>query len=138
VDERREDPHGPESLSVAWFRSGAISVSKLEHYTLSPLHPTGQHKAKLWRSVFGLGPGQRLLLARLIFEQLTQVKAIEEREPRVHEEDPSRLTRRFTLDIPRFKGPNGNVAPVRTNWALDPDKDEPHLATAFLKKTTKR
>jgi hypothetical protein len=78
-----------------------------------------------------------LLLARLIFDQLAQVEAIEEREPTVHEEDPRRLTRRFTLDIPRFKGPNGNVAPVRTSWALDPDKDGPHLATAFPKKTTK-
>jgi hypothetical protein len=105
---------------------------------LSPLHPTGQHKARRWRSVFGLEPGQGLLLARLIFDQLAQVEAIEETEPKVHGEDPSRLTRRFTLDIPRFKGPNGNVAPVRTNWALDPDKDKPHLATAFPKKTTKR
>jgi len=110
-----------------------MSVSKLERYILSPLHPKGQHKAKLWRSVFGLESGQGLLLARLIFDQLDQVEAIEEREPKGHEEDPSRLTRRFTLDIPRFRGPNGNVAPVRTNWALDPDKDEPHLGTAFPK-----
>ena len=114
-----------------------MSVSKLEHYILSPLHPKGQHKARRWHSVFGLGPGQGLLLARLIFDQLAQVGAIEEKEPAVHRENPSRLTRRFTLDIPRFEGPNGNVAPVRTNWALDPDKDEPHLATAFPKKTTK-
>jgi hypothetical protein len=138
VDERREVLHGPESPSVVWFRSGTISFTKLEHYILSPLHPTGQHKARLWRSVFGLEPGQGLLLARLIFDQLAQVEAIEETQPKVHREDPRRLTRRFTLDIPRFKGPNGNVAPVRTNWALDPDKDKPHLATAYPKKTTKR
>ena len=133
MDERTEVPHGPESPGVAWFRSGTIGLNKLEHYILSPLHPKGQHKAKLWRSVFGLEQGQGVLLARLIFDQLDQVEAIEETQPKAHEENPSRLTRRFTLDIPRFKGPNGNVAPVRTSWALDPDKDEPHLSTAFPK-----
>ena len=80
MTERGEVPHGPESPGVDWFRSGTISVRKLEMYALSPLHPKGQHKAKRWRSVFGLGQDQGLLLARLIFEQLVQVEAIKERK----------------------------------------------------------
>jgi hypothetical protein len=37
------------------------------------------------------------------------------------------------LVIPSFRGPNGNVGPVLTAWALDPDVGEasPHLVTAF-------
>ncbi len=81
--------------------------------------------------MFGLEHGHGLLLARLIFEQLIQVEPVRERVPKAHEEDPTKLTRRFTLDIPRFRGPNGNVAAVRTNWALDPGEQEPHLSTAF-------
>lgn len=131
MPEHREIPHGPKNPSIDWFRSGTISVRKLEMYALSPLHPRGQHKARRWRSVFGLEHGHGLLLARLIFEQLIQVEAVRERVPKAHEEDPTKLTRRFTLDIPRFRGPNGNVAAVRTNWALDPGEQEPHLSTAF-------
>jgi hypothetical protein len=35
------------------------------------------------------------------------------------------------LLIPDCVGPNGNVAPLLTAWALDPDNDLPHLSTAF-------
>jgi hypothetical protein len=123
--------HGPENPDLDWFQSGTIDVSKLNRYVLSPLHPTGHHKARAWSSIFGLGQGDEELLADLIREQLVQVEQIEERPPKAHVEDPAELTRRWTLFIPQFRGPNGNVARVRTLWALAPGKDKPHLASAL-------
>ena len=127
-----EASHGPDNPDLDWFLSGIIDVSnKLDNYVLSPFHPLRQHKAKKWRSMFGLVQGDGERLAGLIREQLIQVEEIVEREPQTLLEDPSNQARRFTLDIPQFRGPNGNVAMVRTNWALDPDKERPHLATTF-------
>lgn len=123
--------HAPEDLSLDQFLSGTIDIIKLNEYILSGSHRKGHHKAKLWNSVFGIGERQGDLLKTLIVEQLSQVEEIWEREPISHLEDIEKLTRRFTLDIPDFRGPNGNVARVRTNWALDPGKDVPHLSSAF-------
>jgi hypothetical protein len=117
---------------VDWFLSGTIDVSKLDSYTLSLLHPKGRTQARVWRSVFGLERGDGHLLASLIKEQLVQVEEIKERKPKTFTEDPSKQARRFTLDVSQFRGPNGNVARVRTNWALDPDKERPHLSTALV------
>lgn len=128
-------PHGPENPDLDWFLSGTIDVSKLEKYTLSPLHPDGQHKARVWRSVFGIESGDGELLARLIMEQLVHAK-IKESTPKPFDEDPSKLARRFRLDIPRFRGPNGRVARVRTDWALHPDNERPHLGTALVQLTS--
>jgi len=133
MPESREVPHGPENPDLGWFRSGTIDVNKLENYALSLLYADGQHHARMWRSVFGVESGDGNLLANLIMEQLVQVERIEEREPKAHSEDLSRVSRRFTLDIPQFRGPNSNVSRVRTNWALDPDEERPHLVTAFHK-----
>ncbi len=133
--EEGKAPHDPESPDLDWFLSGTVDVGKLENYTLSPLHPDGHNKAKLWRSVFGVKSGDGELLAGLIMEQLVQVEEIQESDPKPFTEDPSKRARRFRLDIPRFRGPNGNVARVRTDWALDPDKEKPHLATAFPRLT---
>jgi hypothetical protein len=43
------------------------------------------------------------------------------------------VIRRWELVIPSFRGPNGNVGPVLTAWALDPDVGQasPHLVNAF-------
>jgi hypothetical protein len=63
------------------------------------------------------------LLWDLIREQLGQAKP---------EEKPRRGgTRRWGLLIPAFVGPNGNVAPVLTAWALEEEEAVPHLVTAF-------
>lgn len=135
MPERREVPHGPENPGLDWFLAGTIDVEKLNNYTLSLSHPKGGGQARLWRSVFGLERGDGELLARLIMEQLAQAE-VKESTPKPFDEDPSKVARRFRLDIPRFTGPNGRVAKVRTDWALDPDKERPHLGTALVKLTT--
>jgi hypothetical protein len=116
--------NGPpaEPPLVEWFASGTIALTKLDGYLLSPTHPKGRHKARLWQSFFGFNPGDGPLLAALIRRQLHQAKPAEMKPTNV---------RRWELVIPRFLGPNGNVGPVLTAWALEPGRNHPHLTTAF-------
>jgi hypothetical protein len=124
----------PSSPPVEWFALEGIidRERKLDGYLLSPTHPDGRHKLRLWQSVFGIGVGDAELLERLIREQLEGAEPVE-KEVKNPAEDPSEVIRRWELVIPSFRGPNGNVGPVLTAWALDPDVGEasPHLVTAF-------
>lgn len=119
----------PLPVSTEWFIHGIIEKRKLEEYLLSPIHPDGMHKLRLWQSVFGIGEGDADLLERLIRSQLSQASP-EEHKLVVTKDDPPRTVRRWELVIPRFRGPNGNEGTVSTAWALDPDKEHPHLTTA--------
>jgi filamentous hemagglutinin len=107
---------------VEWFVAGIVAARKLDAYLLSPTHPTGRHKARLWGSVFGFTQGDDALLEKLIREQLDQATPVEMK---------STTVRKWELVIPRFRGPNGNEGPVLTAWALAPGKDRPHLTTAY-------
>jgi hypothetical protein len=131
VFEGGEVPNGPEDPDLGWFLSGTIEPNKLSEYLLSPSHARGHNKARMWRSVFGVTRGDEDLLITLIREQLIQVQRVKELEPREHSEDPSEQTRLFRLDIPQFRGPNGNVARVRTIWGFGPEEVTPHLSSAF-------
>jgi hypothetical protein len=116
--------------SVEWFVGGIIERRKLEEYLLSPTHSDGKNKVRLWRGVFGIGERDAELLERLVREQLPQA-APREREPVTRGGYLPKSFRRWELMIPRFRGPNGNVSPVLTAWALDPARDLPHLTTAL-------
>jgi hypothetical protein len=107
---------------VEWFATGRIDPEKLESYLLSPTHPVGRHKARLWKSVFDLERADRGVLERLIREQLGQGRP---------EKKAGGLVRRWEIVIPRFRGPNGSEHPVKTAWALEPGAARPHLTTAF-------
>jgi filamentous hemagglutinin len=108
---------------VEWVVSGTIDrKKKLDGYLLSPHHPLGKHKARLWDSVFGFDQSDSEFLESAIRTQLNQAKPMERL---------GRPVRKWELVIPRFRGPNGNEGPVLTAWALPPDKDRPHLTTAY-------
>lgn len=115
---------------VEWFASGTMDPRKFDGYLLSPTHPDGKEKLRLWRSVFSIGEGDGRLLERLIREQLSQAEPVE-RLTKAAKEDPSSLYREWTLMIPRFRGPNGNENPVITAWALVPGRNRPHFTNAY-------
>jgi hypothetical protein len=129
LSESSRQPQPP----VEWFAGGIIDRErKLSGYLLSSTHPEGRNKLRLWRSVFGIGEDDAELMERLIREQLLQA------QPKVQEgktppEGSRAVIRRWELMIPSFRGPNGNIGPVLTAWALDTDVGEasPHLVTAF-------
>lgn len=120
---------GGSRPSIEWFIDGIIDEQKLDEYLLSPTHPIGKDKLRLWQSVFGIGEGDGELLELLIREQLVQATPIERSSKLVG--NPRRIVREWELLIPRFRGPNGNEGPVITGWAFDPLNDHPHLSTAY-------
>jgi hypothetical protein len=122
-----ERPPGPP---VEWFLDGTIDRRKFDLYLLSETHREGRHKARLWRSVFGIGPEDADLLEALIRQHLPQAKPDEKEEPHIGT-SPERLVRRWELIIPHFLGPNGHEGAVLTAWALTPDASHPHLTTAY-------
>lgn len=123
-------PFRGEPPLVEWFASGSMERRKFDEYLLSSTHPGGRDKLRLWRSIFGFNEGDGELLERLIREQLAQAKVVE-RESTVDRDDPEIVYLRWRLDIPRFRGPNGAVGPVRTQWALVPKRSRPHLTTSY-------
>jgi hypothetical protein len=126
---RSSGPKPPPPPS--WFASGKIDRRKLEDYLLSPTHPDGRHKLRLWDSVFGIGVGDGKLLERLIRQQVASGE-VTERPPRID-------ARRFGVVIPDFEGPAGPAGPatrgpVLTAWASDHGDYKtlkPRLVTAF-------
>lgn len=116
---------------MEWFASGTIDPRKFEEFLLSPTHPVGKHKLRLWQSVFDIGEGDGRLLEGLIREQLKGVQQIVEKEPKRDRDDPDLLYRRFELVIPDFEGPEGNMGPVLTAWTHDQRREYPHLTTAL-------
>jgi len=120
---------GPATPAVEWFADGIIEERKLDEYLLSPTHPIGKHKLRLWRSVFGVHEGDGKLLERLLHEQLTQ--ALPRERPSKVVGNPRRIVREWELVIPRFRGPNVNEGPVITGWSFDPLNERPHLSTAY-------
>lgn len=93
-------------------------------------HPDGKNKLRLWRGGFGIEEGDAELLERLLRQQLSQAEP-RERETSTTRDETPRMIRRWELVIPQFQGPNGNVVPVLTAWALVPYRDLPHLTTAW-------
>lgn len=109
----------------SWFASGEIDRRKLDDYLLSPTHPNGKHKLRLWEGVFSIGVGDGDLLERLIRQQIASGE-VTERPPRLD-------TRRFGVVIPDFQGRSGR-GPILTAWASDHGDYKtlrPRLVTAF-------
>jgi hypothetical protein len=130
--ESRQVPHGPENPTADWFASGTIDMRKFDEYLLCSTHPEGQGKLEKWQGAFGIGEGDGQLLERLIREQVMRAE-IRENALEPYPPDPERFMRSFTLVVRDFQGPDGRTANVETAWALEPDKDAPHLVTAYPK-----
>lgn len=122
----------PDPVTAEWFVAKGIidRETKIDRYLLSPTHRDGRNKLRLWRGVFGIGEEDGELLERLIREQLTQAVP-EERPAKIVREPEERTISQWQLLIPRFRGPNGRTAPVKTGWAFDPLIGRPHLTNAF-------
>ncbi len=99
--------------SGSWFATGTIDPRKFTDYLLSPTHPEGRHKLRLWSVVFGIGEGDAVLLESLIREQIPAGV--------VTERSPSAYLRRFEVLIPDFTTQviAPNAAPVITAWVPD-------------------
>ena len=101
-----------------------IPKAKLTEYSLNPLHPTGMHKARKFKSALGYSLDNWEDLEKNILENV-------EKFPMVFVEEKPKWGNVFRCDM-LLKGPNGNEALVRTGWILRNGNDTYQLTTAYV------
>ncbi len=107
-------------------RNAIIDERRLTAYVLSPTHPRGRDKARIFRSALGYD----LANCGELIEQIR--RAILKREAVFIRHD--RYGRHYRVDA-TLDGPRG-TARVRTGWLYDRGSDVPRLTTAFVLRGT--
>jgi hypothetical protein len=100
-----------------------LEIAKLRDYCLSTTHPTGKHKAKVFRSAAGIDETHSDRLRDVLLQL-----AVDSDDFVLGERDV--YGQRFVLDC-MLKGPQG-AARVRTSWIVRVDEDFPRFVTCFV------
>ncbi len=100
-----------------------IDVRKLTEYALNPMHPTGENKARVFRSALGFTSEHAEELILQIRKGIASAPA----SPGIAD----KFGPRMTVDL-LITGPAGQAV-VRTGWIYDPGSTAPRLTTIFVK-----
>jgi hypothetical protein len=107
-------PNGNEAL---------IPIAKLIEYSFNPEHPTGRHKAYVFKSVLGLTQEDAAFLHNLIERAASESLA--------EQEEPNAYGARYVIDFTVTT--NLGSAIVRTTWIIRNDEDFPRLTSCYVK-----
>jgi uncharacterized protein len=100
-----------------------IPKEKLYDYALSPAHPTGRHKARVFQSALGIDRSDWEYLRDQI---LARIQEAEVREVKT-------ASFGFLYGVPMLiEGLNGETHEVFTAWIRDSDTDPPRLTTLYV------
>jgi hypothetical protein len=99
-----------------------VDISKLTDYCLSPVHPKGRHKARVFASVLGLDAGHAEFLRSALLEAARDAEAV----PADHDE----YGRRYVVDF-LLVGPSGRGT-VRSTWIVRAAEDFPRLTSCWV------
>lgn len=106
------------------FERAQIPIEKLERYALDPEHPTGKHKAVVFRRVLGIEKRHAEVLAELIRASLPQASAEMRKVAPYGEEWTS-----YHIIL----GLNGRSTVVTVGWILRKETDRaPELTTCYI------
>lgn len=101
-----------------------INIRKLRNYCLNPNHPVGKHKAKVFKTVLGIGQSDAELLKELIIASLP--------------DHPAELNfsdtygTRYTVNL-KIRILNNKEHIFTTGWIIRYDENFPRLITCYLK-----
>jgi hypothetical protein len=107
-------------------RHAVIDERKLTDYVLSPTHPRGRDKARIFRSALGYDRSSCGHLIEQIRRAILRHEAVFVRQ--------DRYGRHYRVDL-MLEGPRG-TAPVRTGWLYDRGSDVPRLTMPFVLRST--
>jgi hypothetical protein len=99
-----------------------LDLRKIEDYCLSPAHPRGRHKARVFREALGLSRGDSRWLRDALLNGLRQNEA--------DEAASDNLSRRWRVDVPVAR--QGRQAVVRTIWILRTGEQTPRFVTCWV------
>jgi hypothetical protein len=104
------------------LKSAVIDPVKIREYCLSPEHPRGKHKARVFQSALGLSQGDCRFLMDAIHTNLVTAEWVAD------EEDD--YGRRYHVDM-RIEF-SGRSAVIRTLWIVRSGEKFPRLTSCFV------
>ncbi|HEY0324219.1 MAG TPA: hypothetical protein VGC66_24950 [Pyrinomonadaceae bacterium] len=102
------------------YRKAVIPRSKLEDYALNPAHKEGQHKARLFKSIFGFEKSDWQKLEKIILDELPYHEALLSGE--------GKYGKKYLVSL-TITGLNGKIGVVETVWIIRPETDFPSFVT---------
>lgn len=100
-----------------------ISEEKLRDYALSPNHPVGQHKARVFQSALGIGEEDWEFLREEILARISSAEVSSIRSDLFG----------FLYEVPIvMEGLNGQTHEVITAWFVAEESDPPRLASTYV------
>jgi hypothetical protein len=99
-----------------------VDTRKLLDYCLSPEHPRGRHKARVFRSVLGLSIANA--------EDLRDALLAATRTAEAESGEADDYGQRYTLDFV-MRGPAGE-ATIRSTWIIRTGEDFPRLTSCYV------
>ena len=99
-----------------------VEIAKLRDYCLSPTHPRGRHKARMFAAALGLTADDAEVLRAALLQAVLTVDAT------VAEQDA--FGQRYVIDF-RMQGPRGE-AMVRSAWIVRTGEQNPRLTSCYV------
>jgi hypothetical protein len=99
-----------------------VEIRKIRHYCLSPDHPRGRHKARVFASALGLTADN----AEEVREALLSAALSGEADPAEEDE----YGKRYVLDFEMKTG--AGTATVRSGWIVRRGEDFPRFTSCFV------
>ena len=99
-----------------------MAIQKLRDYCLSPTHPHGRHKARVFASVLGLGSEDASFLRR---ELLAAARSVEAFAGAANE-----FGTRYRIDFEIYRG--GRRARIRSAWIIPKHQLLPKLTSRYV------
>jgi len=102
-----------------------VDIAKLRDYCLSPDHPEGKHKARVFLKTLGIDKSDAEQLRHTILKAVLAADAIEEA--------PTEFGRRFVVDfqLSWAKEAVTRTGLVRTAWIIRFGEEFPRMTTCF-------
>lgn len=99
-----------------------LDIRKITDYCLSPVHPRGRHKARVFRDALGLSQGDAEWLRTALLAGLRQGDATEL--------SSDELGNRWRVDVPITR--LGKSVVVRTVWIVRSSEQVPRFVTCWV------
>ena len=99
-----------------------LDIRKLEDYCLSPAHPRGRHKARVFREALGLNRSDAEWLRDVLLRGLHEIEADEFAN--------NDLGLRWRVDMPVTR--QGRRVMVRTIWIMRSGEQVPRFVTCWV------
>ena len=99
-----------------------LDIRKLADYCLSPVHPRGRHKARLFRELCGIGQAEAAWLRATLLQSVGRNEALEI--------GADAYGTRWRVDVPVTR--QGKSVMVRTMWIVRNGETRPRFVTCWV------